>query len=113
MSKKHKFARPCNKVGCPNLTHYGSYCKEHWSIQYERCKERETSYNRGYDAKWRRFRKDYLYYNPMCVRCGDLAEHVDHIIPLRKGGDKYSHDNLQSLCHSCHSRKSATEDKLL
>jgi 5-methylcytosine-specific restriction protein A len=34
---------------------------------------------------------------------------VDHIIPLRQGG-KNTMDNLQGLCKSCHSRKTALED---
>jgi 5-methylcytosine-specific restriction protein A len=46
---------------------------------------------------------------PLCRRCGEAASQVDHIVPLRKGGTN-SEENLQSLCHSCHSRKTITED---
>ena len=40
-----------------------------------------------------------------------MATDVDHIVPHR--GDArllYDENNLQSLCKSCHSRKTATED---
>lgn len=37
------------------------------------------------------------------------ATDVDHIVPREQGGsDQWS--NLQALCHSCHSKKTATED---
>ena len=39
-----------------------------------------------------------------------FANHVDHIKALTKFPDlKYDHDNLQSLCVSCHSTKSNHE----
>ncbi|MDQ3583071.1 MAG: HNH endonuclease [Pseudomonadota bacterium] len=34
---------------------------------------------------------------------------VDHIQPIRQGGNRAARDNLQALCGSCHSRKSASE----
>jgi 5-methylcytosine-specific restriction protein A len=37
------------------------------------------------------------------------AYHVDHIIPIESGGDERDHGNLQSLCHSCHSQKTNTD----
>lgn len=41
--------------------------------------------------------------------CSQLATDVDHIIARRKGGTD-DLQNLQSLCHACHSRKTARED---
>jgi 5-methylcytosine-specific restriction enzyme A len=65
-------------------------------------------------ARWRKFRKWYVNENPLCVKCAERGltvpvEEVDHIIPIRLGGEQYDWDNLQSLCKSCHSRKSASE----
>jgi HNH endonuclease. len=34
---------------------------------------------------------------------------VDHIQPIRLGGEVYDLDNLQTLCKSCHNRKSGKE----
>ena len=34
----------------------------------------------------------------------DLAT-VDHITPLSEGGHPYDMDNLQTLCHACHTKK--------
>lgn len=42
-----------------------------------------------------------------CGRSGWLE--VDHIRPLSRGGDHFDLGNLQALCKSCHSRKTARE----
>ena len=34
---------------------------------------------------------------------------VDHIQPIKQGGQALDMDNLQSLCWSCHSAKSIKE----
>lgn len=50
-----------------------------------------------------------LAHNPACVLCGRPGQHVDHKIPVRKGGEWFAEDNLQVLCHSCHSKKTRQE----
>lgn len=67
--------------------------------------------------KWRNVRANYLIKNPLCVYCeaNDLttpANVVDHIVPMVKGGDALCKSNLQSLCKSCHDKKSAKESTL-
>ncbi|MCK4787508.1 MAG: HNH endonuclease [Desulfobacteraceae bacterium] len=52
--------------------------------------------------------------HPTCEEClkdGRIipAKVVDHITPIKQGGNKYDSDNLQSLCISCHNRKSVEE----
>ena len=37
------------------------------------------------------------------------AKIVDHIIPIKMGGKTLDESNLQSLCWSCHSKKSNNE----
>jgi 5-methylcytosine-specific restriction protein A len=66
---------------------------------------------RVYDLQeWKRVRREYLTDHPLCHHCqarGILkpAEHVDHIVPITKGGEWFDEDNLQGLCHPCHSVK--------
>ena len=71
---------------------------------------------RGYTYKWRKLRDRFIAQHPHCEECLKhgkitLATDVDHIIPHR-GDPKllYDEGNLQSLCKSCHSRKTAKEN---
>jgi 5-methylcytosine-specific restriction enzyme A len=64
--------------------------------------------------KWRNFRKEYLRNHPICLHCEDEgsvrpAQVVDHIKPVRLGGEIYDVNNLQALCHNHHNKKSAKE----
>lgn len=79
-------------------------------LKVDKADDRPSAWQRGYDATWRAIRANHLVNNPMCVWCGRRAQHVDHIIPRRKGGTDDS-ANLQSLCHSCHSSKTAKYDR--
>ena len=44
-----------------------------------------------------------------CRACGRWGDNVDHVQPINDGGDVWAMDNLQTLCRSCHSRKTAKE----
>lgn len=75
-----------------------------------RHKERKTAPSKVYNtAKWRRLSKYFRKKHPFCVECGHLAEQVDHIHPLNDGGAAFDEKNLQSLCRSCHSKKTYKE----
>jgi len=65
---------------------------------------------RGYDGRWQRFRKWFLRHNPLCIECNAAASVADHIVPLAQGGAHCDPDNTQSLCATCHNRKTATHD---
>ena len=73
-------------------------------------KPRDKTAVRGYSGKWLRLRRMVINRDPLCVICQkSAATDVDHIVPLNQGGtNKLS--NLQGLCHSCHSRKTARDD---
>jgi len=63
---------------------------------------------------WRRLSHAYRQANPLCEECkrsGRIkqAQVVDHIIPIRVGGDPYDMDNLQRLCAKCHNKTSGQE----
>ncbi len=73
---------------------------------------RRPPQERGYDAHWRyRLQPAYLRAHPMCSAsgCTQPATCVDHVRPLADGGTN-DDENLQSLCHSCHSRKTVRSD---
>lgn len=42
--------------------------------------------------------------NGLCVYCGAVAEHCDHVIPKVKGGSNDA-DNLVAACALCNTRK--------
>lgn len=72
--------------------------------------ERPTSHQRGYDANWRKLRRQKLRANPLCEECerGGLvvvATMVHHILPIEEGGEVLDWDNLMSLCEICHDKK--------
>lgn len=63
---------------------------------------------------WRRIRANQLKQEPLCRECNKKGlltpgNEVDHIHPISRGGSMTDPDNLQTLCKSCHSRKTATE----
>lgn len=72
---------------------------------------------RFYNSKaWRNLRANFIQDNPICVMCskeGKLVpgDHVDHIKPISEGGAKLEPSNLQTLCRSCHSRKTLEEQR--
>lgn len=79
---------------------------------------RKTDNSKFYQSRqWRKVRALFVSLNPLCVKCEErglvvpVAE-VDHIKPIRLGGAEFDFENLQSLCKSCHARKSASEKYL-
>ncbi|MDD7812613.1 HNH endonuclease signature motif containing protein [Mycobacterium sp. CSUR Q5927] len=53
----------------------------------------------------------YRRAHPICEwpDCRRLVDHVDHIVPLAEGGDRYDHDNMQSLCEPHHTQKTTAD----
>lgn len=87
--------RPCLVPNCPSL----QPCPRHAG---------PSLYKR---RAWGRLARAYLVAHPWCVACQrdhrlTLATQVDHIEPHRGNQDLFwAEENLQGLCHSCHSRK--------
>jgi 5-methylcytosine-specific restriction protein A len=89
-----------------------------WIHKTDRSKrwEQRTNGKFYHTPAWRRLRNYYIKLHPLCEECekkGILIEAkvVDHIKPIRLGGEALSEDNLQSLCTTCHASKSAKEKK--
>lgn len=78
--------------------------------------DRKTNHAKMYNYQWSKVRKQFIKEHPLCKACLEegkvtAAEQVDHIIP-HKGSEKLFWDsgNWQSLCASCHSTKTITEN---
>jgi len=69
-------------------------------IRYTENNNRRRDLTRGFVLK-----KDLSrLMKQLCFVCGSNGEHVDHIIPLSRGG-RHSIGNLQMLCASCNLSK--------
>ena len=115
-SMPRKPKRPCSYPGCPKLVD-GQYCEEHQKLvtaQYNKYGRDDFSKSFYKSPAWLLIKKRQLERQPFCEEClkngqRKKATMVDHIVPIKQGGDKFSFSNLQSLCWACHSRKSAQE----
>ncbi len=101
--------KPCSHPNCPKLTD-GRFCKEHEEQERKRYNKYERSPDAGrkYGRVWKRIRDRYFAAHPLCEQCqreGKLtpAVEVHHKLPVSQGG-QHVHDNLMSLCRSCHNK---------
>lgn len=114
--------KPCRRPGCTELVRGGGYCPKHQtsSNHIKRDLQGERKISAGYHhlyftKRWKQLRAKQLIIEPFCRECAKRgirtrATDVDHIKPHR--GNKrifFDDTNLQSLCHSCHSRKTIAE----
>lgn len=112
----HPCAGPCCGTTVPKGTKYCGPCKTkaHARDRAQRGSARE----RGYDTRWEKRRLLYLRKHPLCVVCEAKglvvpATEVDHIVPHRGDAALFDDEgNWQALCKSCHSRKTATKDRV-
>lgn len=119
---------PCPAPGCHALTD-GGRCELHRKESRQQTDERrESSHKRGYGPTWQKARAGWLRAHPLCGdrHAGPCDEHsiclqsglisaatdVDHIVAVDGPADPlfWKPGNWQSLCHACHSHKTATED---
>ena len=86
-----------------------------WMPKKEVGQSRQFNNSKFYNSKqWKMTRKFYIKQHPLCEQCkrnktikgGDC---VDHIKPITTGGAMVDFSNLQTLCNSCHAKKSANE----
>lgn len=75
-------------------------------------KRQQRSGSSIYGHRWAMYSRQYRNEHPLCVACGRLAHHVDHITPISGPNDPLFWDtgNHQSLCRSCHSKKTVKEN---
>ena len=109
-----KLLRPCKCPGCPVLTRDG-WCLEHRPRQAAR--RESAAWHSWYSlAVWTDdLRPGQLLREPFCRKCAQRglrtpATDVDHIRDHKGDWTVFTdRGNLQSLCHSCHSRKTMRE----
>ena len=112
----------CSQPGCPQKV-TGGACEDHRKGSEQ---QRGSASSRGYGARWRAIRKAWIASHPFCGDrlSGASAEHslcasqgnmilgevVDHIIPHKQDQHlMWSEANFQTLCTTCHNRKTGNE----
>ena len=100
--------RPCLHPGCTALVR-GGYCEQHQPKRVERRSAESRAWRRWYSLPvW----TDDLRPNQLLRGLRVRATDVDHVVPFEGDWSKFvDPDNLQSLCHSCHGRKTAAESR--
>lgn len=105
--------RPCRHAGCSELTREG-WCPKHKPKHKRRV---SAEYHAWYNLPiWTdQLRPEQLLAEPFCRECARKgrrvrASVVDHVRPHRGDWALFTdRGNLQSLCKSCHDRKTAFE----
>ena len=103
--------KPCTHPSCKAYATKQGRCDEH---QVKPWSQRATKVKRMTSAQWEKLRKAVMrrdsYLCQECQRQGIVREgkEADHIKPLSLGGNDSLH-NLELLCKSCHSSKTARE----
>lgn len=111
--------RKCARPGCRMLT-AECYCQEHKPKPRTGKRESAQWHYLYVDPRygWARRRADHLIAEPFCRECAShgvrtRATEVDHVVPHKGSVDLFLHGELQSLCKSCHSRKTMAENGAL
>lgn len=94
---------PCARCKV-NLVDYG-YCAacEPRSPKALADQHRGSSTERGYDARWQRFRLWFLHRHPLCEDCGRLAVDVHHKLKVKDHPEfRLVESNCMALCKPCH-----------
>jgi len=109
---------PCSHPGCPVLLGRGqARCATHERAAQAFRRQNDTSQALYNTSKWRAFSKAWLAGHPLCAECAragrvTAATDCDHVEPHRGDLTKFWGGPFQSLCASCHSRKTATTDRV-
>ncbi|MEK4024470.1 HNH endonuclease [Sporosarcina sp. FSL W7-1283] len=115
--------RPCNQYGCSNLTRK-RFCDSHSDSQTQQTRDydrygRDSKTKAFYNSTaWRKLRAMIkIRDNGLCQMCLVdkrivIGTIVDHIIPIKVDWQlRLTENNLQLLCHSCHNKKTAEDEK--
>jgi 5-methylcytosine-specific restriction protein A len=110
--------KPCARPGCMELTNE-RFCPKHKREDrqfYEKYHRDPISKQFYVSTAWRKLRAVKLQQTPFCEECQRNNRHipaevVDHIVPRTVDRSReLDLSNLQSLCKSCHSKKTGREN---
>lgn len=91
----------CIQPGCAGRAVYRGRCAEH--ARRRECEIKRAGRALYRTKRWRMTRRAVLATQPVC-ECGELTTDVHHKVDIADGGDPWAPENLEALCHSCHSR---------
>src|SRR5699024_6920722 len=119
--------KQCNHPACRNLIPFDvDYCAQHTHMRREKHHRYDTVRNREdkqyrdiyHSTRWRKLRKqillrdDYMCQYFLNKGLYKQADVVDHIIEVKDEITKaYEPENMQSLCHDCHNKKTIEEKR--
>lgn len=111
----YRSKQPCARPGCNVLVQHG-YCDAHRPEPVPMSEDRKAS-KRLYDtAYWDKRRAAQLAAEPWCADClraniWTPATDVHHQTPHRGDAQIFRTSALVSLCHACHSTRTAEEGR--
>ena len=108
--EQNKSYHICNMEGCSNLTKE-RYCEECLKKIQKKDNEERADRRDKYSRNWRQLSIHIRNKEPFCRECLKMGKYtpsecVDHI---DNDPSNNNENNLQALCWSCHSRKTARE----
>jgi 5-methylcytosine-specific restriction protein A len=100
----------CSTPHCMKITPRGRCEDCRKSARRQSDRRRDSSGERGYDAKWRRTRARFLYLNPWCSEpgCCERATEVHHVDGEGPSGPNgHKHAFLRGFCKKHHDQRTA------
>ena len=104
---------PCSEPRCPDAGTERGRCPRHAEAHRRLLDTPLRRSERAFYAtpEWRALRYAVLLHDPICKLCGRArSTQADHKTPRSQGGAD-TMANLQGACHSCHSAKTAAENR--
>lgn len=106
--------KKCRELGCNKpKTRRSTFCEDHGGELSDKMIANKKLY---LSKAWAKQRIIQLSKSPLCACCllnGKVVEalHIDHVFPHRQDPMRFKINLFQSLCASCHTLKTQSENK--